>query len=615
MTIMQDFVQSKSGVDQRIPTRQARDLTAPLTGADRRRFASQFRIETNTHTDSLEQANGNAHTGPKIDRQAQQLLGSELDPTSAASEDPDDYEESFSDMDMVDVFNTKHDLAQQFTRTVQPSKSVSKAEMQNRMMGRPATPQSYPTTTASISRTSSHDGRSEKHNGQPVALPSHHSRNLGDRRNQEHSDIDSEPWSTQSAGEQSNINDDSMPPATNGHKLGPMSVNRNHLSKQNGSLLASAPKHFPGLTPISPPRPVFNFGNPHEKFSSSTAPGETSNDKMHDLQHQQRRPVQPHNARQSLDGTVMNTNDADKSVAPMRDIQQSGSSVQKAHHSRSSNPPARLSDAVEQNSKMTPESNPKSSCKTSGLSEMSDLDEGSSPESDAGLDYTQHELFNKDFTSLQSEIFDRKTMPQDAQLIFAGNETELRIKLEEALKSRDQDAKESLLHSLDIDQWEQAGSWFVDKQTEFLKKVMAIRRAKRAVALKHEALIRERHDIVADRRELIRAQKEALKTAGVALLNAGTPKKRKAPGTPHMGPPPPKTGVAKDTGKTPSMATEAGAKAGRGNATNAETTRGPLIASEDQEMPHTDNGVEDQNKGFTSTPAKGNDGESQPPEA
>ncbi|KAG8630398.1 hypothetical protein KVT40_002017 [Elsinoe batatas] len=617
MSNMQGFVKSKSGPLQQNPFQQPRDLTAPLTEADRRYMDTlHLRVNTNSRQAPFAQKPEHMITEVKTHPQIHHIPVSEGDPSSPASEDLDEFEETPSDLDMMNDLEVKIQCDNQPSHTWQQPKSSSKADMRDRLMGRPATPKSYPTTTASISQTSSHDGRSEKHKGRSAALPDHHPRDLGDQRDQEHSHSDREHWSIQSAGEQSNIADESMPPVTNENRPLSISINRKHPSKHTNAFPAYAPKVLPGLSHMSPLRPAFQYSKPGERISStSVGPSSTSNPNGIEPQHHPTQPIQQHVLEQSPAGTSMEIGDGGKSLRPTQDTRHNGPDGRQIQHSQSTSPPARLLGALKRDSGSAFSTNPEKNRKISGLIETSDPEEGSSPESDTGLDYPRHELINKDFAGLQSETFDRSAMSRETQFAFAGSEEELRARLEEALRSKDQNAQISLLQSLDISHWEQAGSWFVEKQAEFFEKVVNIRKEKRSIALKYEGLIRERHNVVTDRSDLIRSQKEALKMAGVALLNAGTPKKRKAPGTPRMGPPPARAIIGTETGKVPNMVTKADSKAGTANAANAETSIGSPPTGEEQEKSGTNNRAKYQDEKSTSVPPDGKEVESQPPEA
>ncbi|KAI7228233.1 hypothetical protein KC343_g7806 [Hortaea werneckii] len=139
------------------------------------------------------------------------------------------------------------------------------------------------------------------------------------------------------------------------------------------------------------------------------------------------------------------------------------------------------------------------------------------------LDYEPQELRSMDYQTLKGTTFDfepcssRFTLPNAqltdglSQKLFAASE----------LNRKDQ-AK--YFASLKIDDWEQAGDWFLDRFSDVMKRLKEARREKREAAQRFEDEVEHRHDAVSKKRKLTDDALSEMKTSG-ALVLQGTPRK------------------------------------------------------------------------------------------
>ncbi|PSK54130.1 hypothetical protein B9Z65_7936 [Elsinoe australis] len=170
--------------------------------------------------------------------------------------------------------------------------------------------------------------------------------------------------------------------------------------------------------------------------------------------------------------------------------------------------------------------------KTNTLADNSSLDLASSPESWNELDYSPTEMKNMDFSTLQSEAFDRSVAPTGSSTPFTESTEKLNEALAQACYKGDDHQQLVLLQSLSLDQWEEAGQWIIARQAELLTKMTKLRREKRAQALEFEKEILARHEVVGKRKALLDEKIAGVKKAGIAVLAVGTPKKSKMNGLP-----------------------------------------------------------------------------------
>jgi hypothetical protein len=141
------------------------------------------------------------------------------------------------------------------------------------------------------------------------------------------------------------------------------------------------------------------------------------------------------------------------------------------------------------------------------------------------LDYGLAELYNKDYSSLKAETFDH---PPNAQPFTDHGLPESAVLTEKLphLSSAEPKLQSEFFASLDIDEWEEAGDWFLDRFGDMIKKLKDVRRDKRKAARAFEDEIEVREAAVSKKRSLTQAAMDDMKASGAAVL-MGTPVKKK----------------------------------------------------------------------------------------
>jgi hypothetical protein len=141
------------------------------------------------------------------------------------------------------------------------------------------------------------------------------------------------------------------------------------------------------------------------------------------------------------------------------------------------------------------------------------------------LDYSTEQLLDMDFTTLTEQPFDI-----DPNLDVNRSLGDLADKpLEEQLiatATHPADLQAEFFGNLNIDRWEEAGEWFLDRFRDVSRKLMHARREKRKTAQDFEKSIGKRHDAVSKKRKLTEDALQQMRQSGGALLQ-GSPEKRR----------------------------------------------------------------------------------------
>lgn len=143
-------------------------------------------------------------------------------------------------------------------------------------------------------------------------------------------------------------------------------------------------------------------------------------------------------------------------------------------------------------------------------------------------DFDVAELFDKDFSELKAQPFD--VDPRENANGFPGiasdDAVEKQVATAEAFQPKDQ---HDFFSSLPIDEWEQAGDWFLGRFGETLAKLKHLRQEKRKAARAFEREIEGRHVAVTKKRKLTESALNDMKKSGNMVL-ASTPKKARTTG-------------------------------------------------------------------------------------
>jgi hypothetical protein len=145
--------------------------------------------------------------------------------------------------------------------------------------------------------------------------------------------------------------------------------------------------------------------------------------------------------------------------------------------------------------------------------------------SEQPLDYELEELYNKDYASLKGELFDHSPQAQPFIIPDLPSIAVLTDKLLQ-LNGAEAQTQAHFFASLNIDEWEEAGDWFLDRFGETIKRLKDVRREKRKAARAFEDEIEVREAAVTKKRVLIRTAMVEMKTSGAAVLQ-GTPGKKR----------------------------------------------------------------------------------------
>lgn len=151
----------------------------------------------------------------------------------------------------------------------------------------------------------------------------------------------------------------------------------------------------------------------------------------------------------------------------------------------------------------------------------------SSRQDESALDYELDALRKMPYDELKQESFDHDPMadPAFVRNLFPGEiDKGLEARLE-AARSFSVDAQTAFFSSFTLQQWEEAGDWFIGKFSEIVKKMGQSRREKRKLAAEFEKEVHERHDAVEKKKRCIEDALENMRTSGKDVLY--TPKKRK----------------------------------------------------------------------------------------
>lgn len=141
------------------------------------------------------------------------------------------------------------------------------------------------------------------------------------------------------------------------------------------------------------------------------------------------------------------------------------------------------------------------------------------------LDHELHALLQMDYQDVRDQDFDAG--PNDDESSLPSIEaTESLIDKLAAAAADDANGQTAFFASLPIDQWEEAGEWFLDQFAEIVGKLKSARQEKRKAAHQFEDEIERRHDAIGKKRKLTEAALEDMKINGSKVLQ-GTPKKAK----------------------------------------------------------------------------------------
>ena len=146
-----------------------------------------------------------------------------------------------------------------------------------------------------------------------------------------------------------------------------------------------------------------------------------------------------------------------------------------------------------------------------------------SEEDERQLDYKEPQLSNMDYQDLKNQPFDIDPKAEPFNFPPHQQKDELQDKLFTVATLRPQD-QFTFFTTLSIDEWEQAGDWFLDRFSATVGKLKKVRQAKRKAAHVFEDEIEGRFEAVTKKRKLIEASLGEMRESGGKVL---TPRKTK----------------------------------------------------------------------------------------
>jgi len=141
------------------------------------------------------------------------------------------------------------------------------------------------------------------------------------------------------------------------------------------------------------------------------------------------------------------------------------------------------------------------------------------------LDYDPPELFTKNYQSLKAELFDQRPNAQPFAIPDLPDTATLADKVA-SLAGAEPGTQSEFFAALNIDEWEEAGDWFLDRFGDTIKALKNVRREKRKAARAFEDEIEQRETQVSKKRSLMNDAMGGMKSNGAAVL-LGTPGKKK----------------------------------------------------------------------------------------
>ncbi|GIZ43679.1 hypothetical protein CKM354_000689600 [Cercospora kikuchii] len=139
------------------------------------------------------------------------------------------------------------------------------------------------------------------------------------------------------------------------------------------------------------------------------------------------------------------------------------------------------------------------------------------------FDYDPEDLFKMSYAQLKSQPFDIDPRGKKLDPELDSPTHSLHDKLAIAINF-DAKRQSDFFETLDIDEWEEAGEWFLERFGDILHAIKASRRQKRKLALEFEGKIDQRHEGVTKKQKLTQTALNEMKESGGKVLQ-GTPKK------------------------------------------------------------------------------------------
>lgn len=142
----------------------------------------------------------------------------------------------------------------------------------------------------------------------------------------------------------------------------------------------------------------------------------------------------------------------------------------------------------------------------------------------APLDHSPSKIYGMTYTDLKTASFDVDPNVTESGHLSALQPDDPLPKKLEALGPMDLRAKQDYFASLGIEEWEEAGDWFLESFAKLTERFKIARQEKRKIARDFENEIEQRHESVAKKQKLTAGAFDEMRESGGKVLQ-GTPKK------------------------------------------------------------------------------------------
>jgi hypothetical protein len=146
-------------------------------------------------------------------------------------------------------------------------------------------------------------------------------------------------------------------------------------------------------------------------------------------------------------------------------------------------------------------------------------------EPDTQLDHDITRLREMDYYTLRNEPFDIDSNAASTSTNSSGHDDPITTKLESA-KRADANAQAQVFSSLSIEEWEQAGDWFLDQFSNAVGQLKILRQQRRKAGQEFEDEIESRFKAIGRKRKHIDIAMSEMRESGGKVLQ-GTPKRSK----------------------------------------------------------------------------------------
>lgn len=151
-----------------------------------------------------------------------------------------------------------------------------------------------------------------------------------------------------------------------------------------------------------------------------------------------------------------------------------------------------------------------------------ELDELEQFEQQQQYDYDTEAIEKMQYSELHNQDFDDNPVKEASVLSEEDNAKPLERRLE-VVQTMPEDNQRAFLSSLDLDDWEQAGDWFLERFGDVMKKMKDARKERRELAKGYEEEISKRHETVEGKKRSLENAMGEMSKNGAGVLRASTP--------------------------------------------------------------------------------------------